>query len=227
LAKWKEEDMNAYLVSAEAYPFDYTTTNDFDETETNTIYGCLGCNNTFTNQARANGHTTNKKCKANHIKGIKQMIKDEKESNKKKAKKQPKIKTVPQMKEMIELNMRRYKHLCQVSQELQDLYRSHLDNKRPYEFIDDTRFYPIKQYDQTEYVADVEGGLEGLDKQMRLWNWREAQIERNYSELKDYLYWNTDANIDKFKFITNECPNRLYVAGGDHEELGPSKYPPL
>ena len=226
LGKWKEEEMNAYVISAEAYPFEYDTTNDFDETETQTIYGCLACNNTFTSEARANGHTTNKKCKAGHIKGIKQMIKDEKESNKKK-KKAPKLKTVQEVKGMIELEMRRYKHLCEISSELQKAFQEALQNRRPCDLLDDSKFYQIKQYDPSDYVADMAGGLEALEKQLRLWFWRVCQIEKSYGDLKEYLYYYSDINIDRFKIITNECPNRIYISYGDHEELGPSKYPAL
>jgi len=72
---WSNEKMlNAYIDKCEPVPFSYTEKNDFDEDECKDIYGCLACNNTFTQKARGTTHCNKKKCKANHIKEIKALI---------------------------------------------------------------------------------------------------------------------------------------------------------
>ena len=135
MSVYKENEMNEYLKDANAYPFEYTLMNDFDETESFKIYGCLGCKNTFTDEGKADAHCQNKKCKVAHIKGIKKMIKDEKDSKKKPVRSNQR-KTIPEMKKTVELEMRRYKHLSVVSQDLQDLYtnlKEKQDNQTQFE----------------------------------------------------------------------------------------------
>ena len=224
---YKENEMATYAVTGNAYPFEYSMTNDFDEIETFKIYGCLGCKNTFTNEARGNTHCENKKCKVPHIKGIKKMIKDEKES-KKKPIKQDKRKTVHEMKKIVEMEMRRYKHLCVVSQDLQDLYNMLQAKQDSQTEFDDTKLYPITQFASVDYKADTDAGVDGLEKQFRLWARRWVAMEDKYVELRDYLYhYSSSGYIDRYKAMSYENPDRIFVGCSNHDAMGESKYPLL
>jgi hypothetical protein len=227
MSVYKEDDMERYAKAGEAYPFEYSLMNDFDESETYKIFGCLGCKHTFTVESKANSHCQNKKCKAAHIKGIKAMIKAEKES-KKKPVKQVKRKTVPEMKSIVELEMRRYKHLCIVSKDLQDLYYNLQEKNDALTQFDDTKLFPITQFAQIDYKADTDAGVDGLEKQLRLWGARNIHIENRYVELRDYLYhYSSSGYIDRYKAMGFDTPDRIYVGCSSHDALGDTKYPPL
>lgn len=224
LAKWKEEEMNAYLVSAEAYPFDYTMTNDFDEEETHTIYGCLACNNTFTNQLRANGHTTNKKCKANHIKGIKQMIKDEKDSKKKK--KASTHSPAYYQKEIV-LEMRRYKYILKCSTELNvmlDNHIKHLIGESEWEESHKIKYTVIPQ---SEYIVPTETDSDILVSTWRKWGSRTDKIETQFTRLRDFLFYNTAFPVESYWPKRDDRPKGLFIGPSQHDDLGPDAYPPL
>jgi len=227
MSVYKDNEMDAYVQSGDAYPFEYSLVNDFDETEEHKIFGCLGCKNTFTIEDKANGHCQQKKCKASHIKGLKKMIKDEKES-KKKPNKGIKRKTVPEMKQIMELEMRRYKHLCVVSKDLQDLYYNLKEKNDTLTEFDDTKLFPITEFAQMDYRADTDAGIDGLEKQFRLWARRNMNMEDKYVELRDYLYhYSATAYIDRYKAMGYETPDRIFVGCSSHDALGDSKYPPL
>lgn len=227
MSVYKEDDMERYAKAGEAYPFEYTLTNDFDEQENYKIFGCLGCKHTFTVEAKANAHCQHKKCKAAHIKGIKAMIKSEKES-KKKPLKQAKRKTVPEMKQIVELEMRRYKHLCVVSKDLQDLYYNLKEKNDALTDFNDTKLFPITEFSQIDYRADTDSGIDGLEKQLRLWGIRNMGMENKYVELRDYLYhYSSSGYIDRYRAMGYETPDRIYVGCSSHDALGDAKYPPL
>jgi hypothetical protein len=227
MAVYKENEMEAYLKDANAYPFEYTMMNDFDETEEFKIYGCLACKHTFTDAIKANAHCQTKKCKAGHIKGIKAMIKAEKESKKKPAKSNQR-KTIPEMKRTVELEMRRYKHLCVVSQDLQDLYTNLKEKQDNQTQFDDTKLFPITQFAGVDYRVDTDGGYEGLERQLRLWGRRNCDMETHYVDLRDYLYhYSSTGYIDRYKAYSYDFPDRIFVGTSSHEALGDTKYPPL
>lgn len=227
MSLYKENEMEAYVTSGNAYPFEYSLVNDFDETEDYKIFGCLGCKHTFTVEDKANAHCQHNKCKASHIKGLKKMIKDEKES-KKKPLKQAKRKTVPEMKQIVELEMRRYKHLCVVSKDLQDLYYNLKEKNDALTEFDDTKLFPITEFSQIDYRADTDSGIDGLEKQLRLWGGRNINMENKYVELRDYLYhYSSSGYIDRYRAMGYETPDRIYVGCSSHDALGDAKYPPL
>ena len=222
---YKNNEMDTYLVSGNAFPFEYTLKNDFDENEDHKIYGCLSCKHTFTVEDKANHHCQQKKCKANHIKGLKKMIKDEKES---KYKPDPRRKTLADMKRIVELEMRRYKHVCVISKDLQDLYHMLKEKNDDQTMFDDEKIYPITEFSPIDYRVDTEAGMEGLEKQNRLWTRRNTLIEDKYIALRDYLYhYSSTIYIDRYKAMSYDCPDRIYVGYSNHDSLGPEKYPPL
>jgi hypothetical protein len=61
---------------AKGFPVSWDYLNDFDESESKTIWGCLACNSTFTTEMTAQKHCSNKKCMKDHVKQIKQFKKD-------------------------------------------------------------------------------------------------------------------------------------------------------
>lgn len=71
---FKLEDYDDLIEDAKPFPFDWDITNDFDEKETKSIWGCLGCNSTFTLAHTGNKHCQGK-CKKEHIKGLKEYKK--------------------------------------------------------------------------------------------------------------------------------------------------------
>jgi len=223
LGKWKEDEMNAYIKTGEAYPFDYQITNDFDETELHTIYGCLACNNTFTNQVRANGHTSNKKCKADHIKGIKQMIKDEKESKKKK-----KASTRPASyyQKEIMLEMRRHKYLLKCSAELNLMLDNHIKNLMESEWEESHRikYNPVPQ---SEYIVPTETDTDILASNWRKWGGRTDRIETQFQALRNFLFYNTTAPVESYWPKRDDRPKGTFIGPSQHDELGPDTYPLL
>lgn len=74
---YKEADFKELVTKCRPFPVEWEYKNDFDETESKTIYGCLGCNNTFTVEAKAAVHCQVAKCKKDHIKGLKDYMKQE------------------------------------------------------------------------------------------------------------------------------------------------------
>jgi hypothetical protein len=83
---YKENDLNELIKNKSAIPLEWEYNNDFDETEFKNIWGCLGCNSSFTVEHKANHHTCKDKCKAKHIAAIKQIIKNEKKEKEKRDK---------------------------------------------------------------------------------------------------------------------------------------------
>lgn len=89
------EDFDELIEEAKAYPFEWEVTNDFDEKESKSIWGCLGCNATFTSAITGNKHCQGK-CKKEHVKGIKDYRKEfikVTEATKKKKEQEKKIPT--------------------------------------------------------------------------------------------------------------------------------------
>lgn len=86
LKVWDEDKLNELAKTAQSIPVEWEYQNDFEETEFKQLWGCLACHSTFTVEHKANHHTANAKCKAKHVTGIKQIIKDEKKHKEKRLK---------------------------------------------------------------------------------------------------------------------------------------------
>lgn len=86
-AVYSLEDFDNLIKYSTVYPLDWEVTNDFDEVEARSIFGCLGCNSAFINEKKGNTHCKSAKCKKEHIKGIKEYkklhIKEAEKTNKK------------------------------------------------------------------------------------------------------------------------------------------------
>lgn len=226
MAVWKEsEEMNKYTTVGYAFPFDYTVTNDFDENEEHKLYGCLACNASFSTESGGNVHCQKKKCKVKHCSAINAMLQADKASKKIKSK-IPKSKSLSELRDIIQLEMRRYKHICEVSYELNELLQSLLltGTETGLEF---NKAVLITQFDEIDYRIDPSVGTEGLEKLQRIWGRRTDAIENEFIKLRDHLYHYSYAKVDRFKPMCSEFPDRIYVGLNHHDELGASMYPPL
>ena len=85
---WKDDDFKELINDCKALPVEWEYTNDFDESEFKNIWGCLGCNNTYTVENKAHAHCKSKKCKTDHKKGLQEYYNQEQKEKKQKLEKQ-------------------------------------------------------------------------------------------------------------------------------------------
>jgi hypothetical protein len=141
---FKSEDFDELIEDSKAYPFDWTIKNDFDEEESKSIWGCLGCNATFTTELTGNRHTAGK-CKKEHIKGIKEYKKEFIKTQEKDKKQKEQEKKIPSytndkwktlIKEALETQQHYYNNLCKLISKIKEIGDTPL-------FIEKTaRMYP-------------------------------------------------------------------------------------
>jgi hypothetical protein len=84
---WKPDDMDELIKTNAPFPIDWEETDDFDETINKTLWGCLGCNNTFTTEYKAVKHCNDKKCKKEHNAQLRRIKKEEQQDKEKEQKK--------------------------------------------------------------------------------------------------------------------------------------------
>lgn len=83
---WKEDQMNELIVENLPFPIEWTVKDDFDEDINKTLWGCLGCNNTYTTEHNAKKHC-NGKCKKDHNANLRRIKKEEQQDKEKRNKK--------------------------------------------------------------------------------------------------------------------------------------------
>lgn len=219
---YKIDDLTKTMNTGSVFPFTFTLKNDFDETEDHKIYGCLACNNTFTNITRGNTHCQKKKCSAKHKDAIKKIIKDETERLKKKAR-LPKKKTAEQLRQDLILIMRRYKHIQHISGLLNESVQLLLEKKDSYFSPDD-----LVQLDlNTEFTVPVMADETQMETLCRKWGRKVCDLDDKFLALRRKMFDYSVVNIDKYSCCCAENPKGLYVGCSNHEELGPSMYPTL
>jgi hypothetical protein len=84
---WKPEEMDELIKTNAPFPIDWEETDDFDESVSKTLWGCLGCNNTFTTEYKAVKHCNDKKCKKEHNAQLRRIKKEEQQDKEKSLKK--------------------------------------------------------------------------------------------------------------------------------------------
>jgi len=218
---YKIEDMTALVTHTRAFPFTFTLTNDFDENEEHKIYGCLGCNHTFTTMARGNGHCQ-KKCSTKHIQAIKQVIKEETARLTKK-KRLPKKKTVEQFRDLLVLEMRRYKHIQHLSGLINGVIERRLEKK-------DSSFTPddlIPNEEAPDFTIPVGINDTQMETLLRKWSKKTVNIDDKFRKLRNKLWDYTHESISQFQCCCAENPDGLYVGSTNHDDLGPRMYPPF
>jgi hypothetical protein len=73
---WKESDMDELIKTNAPFPVEWTSKDDFDEDIITTLWGCLGCNNTYTTEHNATKHCLGK-CKKEHNVNLRRIKKEE------------------------------------------------------------------------------------------------------------------------------------------------------
>lgn len=84
---WKDEQMDELIMTNSPFPIEWVVKDDFDEDVTKTLWGCLGCNNTYTTQNNAAKHCLGK-CKKDHNAQLRRIKKEEQQD---KAKREEKV----------------------------------------------------------------------------------------------------------------------------------------
>lgn len=83
---WKEDQMDELIKYNRPFPVEWTTKDDFDDDVSITLWGCLGCNNTYTTENNANKHCQGK-CKKEHNVNLRKIKKEEQQDREKHLKK--------------------------------------------------------------------------------------------------------------------------------------------
>lgn len=79
---WRPEQLDKLIESNEPFPVEWTEKDDFDDDITITMYGCLGCNNTYTTEHNAKKHCQGK-CNEKHNKNLCKIKKEEQQDKEK------------------------------------------------------------------------------------------------------------------------------------------------
>jgi hypothetical protein len=209
------------------FPMEWSTTNDFDETEEHKFFGCLSCNNTFTNKPRAQSHVKNKKCKAKHLSELKGIIKQEK-ANAKTRKDKPKPKPWPVLLNDLELEMRRYKYLLKTSHSLNLIMDEMIDTGRA-EVAEAKKKVPLILFDNSDYIlpANLNKNIEVYEPFLRMWNKRTRETEDKFCKLREMLYYYSFAKVDRFFTQSDNHEKGQFIGSSYHDALGPTDYPLL
>ena len=83
---WKEDQMNELIADNLPFPIEWVVKDDFDDDVPKTLWGCLGCNNTYTTEQNAKKHC-NGKCKKDHNANLRRIKKEEQQDKEKREKK--------------------------------------------------------------------------------------------------------------------------------------------
>jgi len=84
---WKDDQMDELIKYNAPFPIEWVEKDDFDDDVTKTLWGCLGCNNTYTTQNNAAKHCLGK-CKKDHNAQLRRIKKEEQQD---KAKREEKV----------------------------------------------------------------------------------------------------------------------------------------
>lgn len=219
---YKVAEMNTIMEKSTAYPFSFFLKNDFDEEEEHKIYGCLGCNNTYTVEYKADSHCQKKACSARHKRAIKDIIKEETDRLKKKSK-LPKKKTAEQLRQDLVLEMRRYKHIRCVSIQINQEVFALMEKKDSFFSLDDA----IDNGEIPDYTIPNMADTTQLETLIRKWSRRTFDLDDKFLTLRRKMFDYSVVNIDKFSCCCAENPNGIYVGMTNHDDLGPRMYPTL
>jgi len=227
MAVWDIAKLEELSNTCQPFPMEWTSTNDFDEDVEHKFFGCLCCNNTFTNKPRAQAHIKNKKCKAKHLSELKGIIKQEK-INLKTRKAKPKPKPWPVLMNELQLEMRRYKYLLKVSSELNAILDEMIENGRA-EPIEAKKKLPLILFDLSDYTipANLNGNIEMWEPLWRLWGRRVSDMDTKFSKLRDWLYYYSFSKVERYKVQGDNHENGHFIGYSYHDSLGITEYPAL
>ena len=83
---WKDEQMDELIKTNAPFPVEWTMKDDFDDDIAIMMWGCLGCNNTYTTEHNAKKHCQGK-CKKEHNVNLRKIKKEEQQDREKHQKK--------------------------------------------------------------------------------------------------------------------------------------------
>jgi len=227
MAVWNIVKLEELLNTCQPFPMEWTSTNDFDETVEHKFFGCLGCNNTFTNKPRAQAHVKNKKCKARHLSDLRGIIKQEK-ANLKTRKAIPKPKLWPVLISDLQLEMRRYKYLLKLCHELNCILDDMIQNGRA-EPEDASKKLLLVAFDPCDYVlpANLNGNMELYESFRQLWVRRVSKLDFEFSKMRDRLYYFNFALVERYKVHSDSHEHGQFIGSSLHDSQGAIEYPPL
>jgi hypothetical protein len=227
MAVWDIPKLEEMLNTCQPFPMEWTSTNDFDETVEHKFFGCLCCNNTFTNKPRALAHVKNKKCKAKHLSELKGIIKQEK-ANVKTRKTKAKPKPWPILMKDLELEIRRYKYLIKVGAELNCILDEMIANGRA-EPTESRKKVPLITFDLCDYglPANLSGNIDLYEPLMRLWSRRVGNMDDAFCKLRDWLYYYSFSKVERYKVKGDNHEKGQFIGYSFHDTVGPIEYPAL
>jgi len=83
---WEPKEMDELIKNNAPFPINWEEKDDFDEMIPKELWGCLGCNNTYTTEYNAQKHCAGK-CKKDHNAQLRRIKKEEQQDKEKELKK--------------------------------------------------------------------------------------------------------------------------------------------
>ena len=211
---WKEDAIKELIDDCKPFPVEWESKNDFDEIEFKNIWGCLGCNNTYTLEYKARIHC-NAKCKKEHLKGLKDFLKKEQKEQEQLKKNQ---------------SDKRYKCLNrtadQIFNDTRIIINHYVPNLTSQTLLDDfidTMNLMNPNADAHIFDFDYDFNITlGTDKykmeeqEKSIWK-KIASIQSVLNEALNDMYYRSDivsddkyTRLNNFVKITNKCPKLSY-----------------
>jgi hypothetical protein len=187
---WKDDQFQDLIDDAKPLPVEWFIKNDFDEEQPVKIWGCLGCNNTFTTEHKAHAHTSNKKCKAAHIKEIKKLQKEEQKERKKRQEENTSLrqKFLNRSNEDIYYDTEQYLLVIKskvINEYLPLMKRYNIVPSLPemptITYSSDKKFLQFQENLVSKYISDVECIIKNTNQSLPLSDFSD--------EMYDKLYW--------------------------------------
>lgn len=192
LGIYKKNHLEDIIEGCKAIPLSWSVTNDFDEQEERTLYGCLACYNTLTDENKADKHCQLAKCKKEHLKKLKVEKKreDKEKADRLKAEKtteyKQKNRSVGDIKDDIQLMLDYYTEKINSCIKMINLL---IDKDKPIIEYDDDGYEIRKnerRYAFEEKVEDVFSRLCNFKFQYNLKGDKEALLKEELSICRQY-----------------------------------------
>jgi len=192
---WKSDDFKELIDECKAFPVEWEYKNDFDETEFKNIWGCLGCNNTYTSECKANAHCKLAKCKKDHIKGMKDFLKQEQKDKEKRNKQERDTRfkylnrTADQIFNDTRIIINHYSKLT--DSQLRNDFIKYMSKLNPTDNV-------VEQFAfNYDFNITLSSDKKQMEQQENL-TWRKIEaIERTYKEALAILYYNPNVITDE------------------------------
>jgi hypothetical protein len=185
---WNDEQMDKLIADNAPFPIEWIETDDFEEETTRTLWGCLGCNNTFVTENKAVKHCNDKKCKKDHNANLRRIKKEEQQD---KAERKKKVmtdrqkwlaRTPEQIRKCILNEVYHYTHALSVASAKIARFLSAMNYERPQDFI----FFLKSDH---AYFVDDKRAMEkheyAVEEELTMW-------QRKYEDILPLLWTETE-----------------------------------